>query len=153
MKISGEALGKKYEANIELFAEVVVSESGWNTKGRNIVMSISKQDKEAEVYWPRLTKDKVKNPHLKVDWARWVDQEDDGKKKAPAGGPGGPGEQDDWDPSSMNDFGMGNYGGDNSDDEDEEEAEGEVKDHVHGENCNHEEEGKADLKDLDEEAN
>jgi hypothetical protein len=47
----------------------------------------------------------------------------------------------------MNDFNMGNYGGDNSDD-DEEEAEGEV--HEHGENCKHDdEEAKADLNDLE----
>ncbi len=49
----------------------------------------------------------------------------------------------------MNDFNMGNFGGDNSDD-DEEEAEGEVPDgHVHGEDCKHDEEAKADLNDLE----
>ena len=94
MKATGVALGKKYELNLEFFGEVVVSESGWNTKGRNIVMSISKKDKEAEEHWPRITKDKIKNPHISIDWAKWVDQEDEGKKPA-AGGPGG----DDWDPS------------------------------------------------------
>lgn len=109
-------------------------------------MSISKKDKEAEEYWPRITKDKLKNPHIKVDWAKWIDQEDEGKKQAH-------GMDEDWDPEQMNNFNMGNMGGDNSDDdEDEEEAEGEVKDdHVHGENCNHED-AKADLKDLDDDA-
>lgn len=147
LHISGEALGKKYDADIELFADVVVSESGWNTKGRNIIMNISKKDKEAEEYWPRITKDKVKNPHIKVDWAKWVDEEDVGKKATP-------GMDEDWDPESMNNFNMGGMGGDNSDDdEDEEEAEGEVKDaHQHGENCNHEEDAKADLNDLEGDA-
>ncbi len=73
LKISGTSLGKTYEGEIDLFADVVVSESGWNTKGRNIIMSISKKDKEAEEYWPRLTKEKGKNIHIKVDWTKFVD--------------------------------------------------------------------------------
>lgn len=112
-------------------------------------MSISKKDKEAEEYWPRITKDKIKNPHIKIDWSKWIDQEDEGKKAAPHGG------EDEWDPEMMNNFNMGNYGGDNSDDEDEEEAEGEVKDHEHGPDCHHDEQpedAKADLKDLDDDA-
>lgn len=143
LRITGQANGKNYDGELELFDEVVVSESGWNTKGRYIILSIAKKNKEAEEYWPRLTKDKAKNNHIKIDWSKWVDQEDEGKVKK-----GGP--EDDWDPEGMNDFNMGNFGGDNSDDDDEEEAEGEVQDHVHGENCKHDEEdAKADLKDLD----
>ena len=46
-----------------LFAEVNMDESKWNTKGRNIILNIVKADKDAE-YWPRLTKDKVKNAHI-----------------------------------------------------------------------------------------
>ena len=45
---------------MELFGEVVVEESKWNTKGRNVIVSIAKKDDSAE-YWPRLTKDKAKN--------------------------------------------------------------------------------------------
>jgi len=103
---------------------------------------VSKKNKEAEEYWPRLTKDKIKYNHIKIDWAKWIDQEDEGKAKKG-------GMEEDFDPEGMNDFNMGNFGGDNSDD-DEEEAEGEVPDgHVHGENCKHDEEAKADLNDLE----
>jgi len=33
LRISGTAAGKNYDGEIQLFDEVVVSESGWNTKG------------------------------------------------------------------------------------------------------------------------
>ena len=144
--ITGKTDTKHYDGEIELFDEVVVSESGWNTKGRYIILSISKKNKEAEEYWPRLTKDKTKNNHIKIDWAKWIDQEDEGKAKKG-------GMDDDFDPEGMNNFNMGDYGGDNSDD-DEEEADGEVNDHPdhghqHHDGCKHDEEAKADLKDLE----
>lgn len=66
-------------------------------------MSIVKKDKQYE-YWPRLTKEKVKNAFLKTDFSKWVDEdEQDG---APVedpeldmgggmgGGMGGPGGMD-----------------------------------------------------------
>jgi hypothetical protein len=46
---------------MELFNGVNKSESGWNTKGRNVTFAIAKKDDDQEEYWPRLTKDKVKN--------------------------------------------------------------------------------------------
>ena len=68
---------KEYEASFDLFAEVVVSESKWNTKGRHIILNISKKDKEAEEHWPRITKEKVKNPHLAIDWDKWIDEDEE----------------------------------------------------------------------------
>lgn len=52
LRITGQANGKNYDGELELFDEVVVSESGWNTKGRYIILSIAKKNKEAEEYWP-----------------------------------------------------------------------------------------------------
>ena len=46
---------------MELYEQVVKDESKWNTKGRNIIISVSKSDKDEEEWWPRLTKDKTKN--------------------------------------------------------------------------------------------
>ena len=68
-------------------------ESKWNTKGRNVILHISKKDKEQEEWWPRLTKSKDKNQLITIDWAKWVDPDDDEDDKggAPAGG--------DFDPS------------------------------------------------------
>ena len=125
-----------------------VDVSGWNTKGRNIILNLVKTNPGE--YWPRLTKDKVKNAHIQADWAKWVDEdEEDEAKPLP----------EDWNQDNMNQFGgegMGGMGmgGDDSDDEEEEEehdhaghAHGE---HVHSENCSHGA-GNADLGDLDAE--
>ena len=127
-----------------------MDESKWNTKGRNIILNIVKQDQEAS-YWPRLTKDKIKNTHIQADWSKWVDEDEEDEAK-PLG--------EDWNQDNMNAFGgaggMGMDGGDSDDEEEEEE-------HVHGENCNHDhddhahqehaegEKKNADLGDLDKE--
>ena len=70
-------------------------------------------DKE---YWIRLTKEKTKNPHLQIDWGKWVDEDDEEVETDKGLG-------QDWDPSQMNNFNMGDYGGqggqEDSDDEDE----------------------------------
>lgn len=133
-------------------------------------MNIVKTDTDAE-HWPRLTKEKLKNQHIQIDWSKWVDEDEEDEAK-PVG--------EDWDSNNMQGFGgaggaggfpgmgeggfpgmgeggfpgMGGMGGD-SDDEEEEEEEG---GHVHGENCDHgHDEGKtadkaAGLDDLDAEA-
>ena len=44
-----------------------MEDSRWNTKGRNIILNIAKANTDAE-YWPRLTKEKVKNTHIQADW-------------------------------------------------------------------------------------
>ena len=121
---------QKYAFTLDLYQEVINEESKWNLKGRNILLNIVKKDKEAE-YWPRLMKEKVKNPHISVDWSRWIEEEDEDE----------PGMNNDlmgdFDPDQMNNFGMGGYG--DSDDEEEEEID-------------QPEEAKADLDDLDDDA-
>ena len=82
---------------MEFFAEVVKDESKFNTKGRNPIITISKKDKEAE-YWPRITKEKVKNSRITVDWNKWVDEDEEDEAPAMGG---------DFDPSMMNAFGGG----------------------------------------------
>ena len=139
-----------YAFDIVLFDEVDVEQSKWNTKGRNIILNIVKKNTEAE-HWPRLTKDKIKNQHIQIDWSKWVDEDEEDEAK-PMG--------NEWDEGNMNNFNMGGYGGGDSDDEEEEEEEGHGHghDHVHGEGCNHdhghddhshEAAQKANLDDLD----
>ena len=135
-----------YAFDIQLFDQVNVEASKWNTKGRNIILNIVKQNSEAE-HWPRLTKDKVKNAHIQIDWVKWVDEDEENEAK-PMG--------EDWDAENMNAFNMGGgYGGDSDDDEEEEEEEAK-HDHVHGEHCDHShdepQKKNADLGDLDAEA-
>jgi hypothetical protein len=147
---------------LQLFDAVKLDESKWNTKGRNIILNIIKADPTAE-YWPRLTKDKIKNAHIQADWAKWVDEDEEEEAK-PVG--------EEWNEDNMNNFNMGGMQGGDSDDEEEEEEEehghphghdhhghdhshGHSHDHghehVHSENCSHgKPAGKID--DLDEEA-
>jgi prostaglandin-E synthase len=115
-----------------LFGEVDVEGSKWNTKGRNIIFNIIKKNPDAE-YWTRLTKDKTKNPHVQIDWGKWVDEDDEEVETDK-------GLSNDWDPSNMNAFNMGGGYGDQGGDSDDEEEEEEEPGHVHGENCDHEHE-------------
>ena len=97
---SGKNLQEKvYGFEIKLFADIDVDESKWNTKGRNIIIVISKKDKEQE-YWPRLTEDKSKNAKIQIDWTKYIDEDDEGAE--PEKVPGA-----DWDPNMMNQFGGG----------------------------------------------
>ena len=45
---------------MEFFAAIDKEGSAWNTKGRNVLITLAKKDKDEE-YWTRLTKDKIKN--------------------------------------------------------------------------------------------
>lgn len=93
---------------MEFFAKIVKEESRNNTKGRNPIITLAKEDKEAE-YWPRLTKEKVKNARIQVDWNKWVDEDEEDEAPEMGG---------DFDPSAMSQFGgaggmpgMGGMGG------------------------------------------
>ena len=87
---------------MEFFAEIEKEGSAWNTKGRNILLSLSKKDKDAE-YWPRITKEKVKNSKITTDWGKWV-EEDEEEEEGNKG-------MDGFDPSMMNQFGSGGMPG------------------------------------------
>ena len=128
LKFSGKVKDTKYAIDLDLFNDVIVEDSKWNLKGRLILLNIIKKDQEAE-YWPRLTKEKMKHPHIKIDWDKWIEEEDENAEpNADMMG--------DWDPSNMQNFGMGDY--EDSDDDEEEEVQ-------------EPEEAKADLGDLDDE--
>ena len=90
-----------YGFTMEFFAGVVKEESKFNTKGRNPIITLAKADKEAE-YWPRLTKEKVKNSRLTVDWNKWVDEDEEDAAPEMGG---------DFDPSMMSQFGGGGMPG------------------------------------------
>ena len=104
---------------MEMFEPIIKSESKWNTKGRNVILNLSKKDKEKETdeWWPRLQKEKVKNQLITIDWSKWIDPDasDEDEKPAAAG-------MGDFDPNQMQDFNMGGEMGDDSDDEDGEES-------------------------------
>ena len=83
---------------MEMFEPIVKSESKWNTQGRNVILNLSKKDKEKDTdeWWPRLQKEKVKNQLITIDWAKWIDPDasDEDDKPAAAG-------MGDFDPNQM----------------------------------------------------
>ncbi|KAF8887773.1 HSP20-like chaperone [Infundibulicybe gibba] len=88
---------KEFEFELEFFAEVVPELSTKKLTTRSFNLTLRKKEKKTE-YWPRLTKEKVKNAFLKTDFSKWVDEdEQDGAEKDveedmdPMGGMGGMG--------------------------------------------------------------
>ena len=67
---------KKYEVEAVLFAKIDKDASTFNVLQSNIVMKLTKEDKEAE-FWPRLLSDKLKEKtNVKVDWDKYVDEDE-----------------------------------------------------------------------------
>ena len=127
LKFSATANSDKYEFDLVVFEPIVQAESAWNTKGRNILINLAKKDGTQEEWWPRITKEKIRNESITIDWARWCDPDEEEEKHADAGG--------DFDPAQyqnmMGGGGMGGPGmedpyvegqGDESDDEEGVEA-------------------------------
>jgi len=82
---------------MEFFAEIDKAECKFNANGRNPIITLAKKDTDAE-YWNRLTKEKVKNSRLTVDWNKWVDEDEEADAPEVGG---------DFDPSAMSQFGGG----------------------------------------------
>jgi len=99
---SAQSAGSKYGFKLALFEKVVKDESKWNTKGRNVILNISKADKDQEEWWPRLTKEKTKYHQITIDFDKWVDADDEPAEEEKGG-------MGDFDPSGMQ--GMGGAGG------------------------------------------
>ena len=80
---------------MDFFTDIEREGSAWNTKGKNILLTLSKKDKDAE-HWPRITKEKIKNSLIKVDWDRWVEEDEEDEEGSKG--------MDNFDPSKMNQF-------------------------------------------------
>ncbi|KAF7306486.1 CS domain-containing protein [Mycena indigotica] len=66
---------KEYAFELDLFAEVVPEKSGKRLTTRSFALVLRKKEQQAE-YWPRLTKEKVKNAYIKTDFSKWVDEDE-----------------------------------------------------------------------------
>ncbi|EAU92963.1 wos2 [Coprinopsis cinerea okayama7 len=88
---------KEYGFDIDLFEEVDPEASKNNLTTRSLVAVIRKKELKEE-YWPRLTKEKVRNAFIKTDFDKWVDEDEQD---------GGAPDLDDM----GDDFGMGGMGG------------------------------------------
>ena len=62
LSFSCVSAGQPYSMELVVFEAIVKEESAWNLKGRNVLINLSKKDKtQTDEWWPRITKDKVKN--------------------------------------------------------------------------------------------
>ncbi|WOK93011.1 hypothetical protein Cni_G01703 [Canna indica] len=102
-----------YELKLELYDKVNKEESKINIGVRSIFCVVEKAEK---VWWKKLLRGDGKAPHyLKVDWDKWVDEDDDGGNE-------------NLDLGGMDFSNFGNMGADGMDDEfddsdDEDQAE------------------------------
>lgn len=116
LTFTGVAEGKTYSIDLELFGEVVKSESKWTLDTRNIFLDIKKKTKGP--YWNYLNKDKKKHNFIHVDWNRFIDEDEEDEKPEMGGFPGMGGMGNNF----MDMGGMGDMGdmGDMPDEDDEE---------------------------------
>ncbi|KAJ7748498.1 HSP20-like chaperone [Mycena maculata] len=66
---------KDYAFNLEFFAEIVPEKSSKRLTTRSLYLILRKKEQQAE-FWPRLTKEKVKNAYIKTDFSKWVDEDE-----------------------------------------------------------------------------
>jgi prostaglandin-E synthase len=87
-KGTGGTDNKEYELNLELFEDIDPDKSTHVNKGRVIEFELKKSK---DSFWPRLTKTSEKKHWLKVDFARWKDEDDSEDEASAEGGPPGGG--------------------------------------------------------------
>ena len=99
-----------YKLDLNLFDEVVVETSKWKVTDFSVKFSISKKN-ESAAFWPRVTKEKVKQNNITVDWTNWIDEDEADEKKL------------DYDPDSFDDL-----PDEDSDDEENDADQGDLND-------------------------
>ncbi|KAJ3674790.1 hypothetical protein LUZ60_005406 [Juncus effusus] len=66
--------GEAFSFSLELFDSIQSEGLKMKTGLRNIICSVQKEKKE---WWKRLLKSEAKHPYIKVDWNKWVDEDDE----------------------------------------------------------------------------
>lgn len=72
----GETKDKHYEVTLDLYKQVDTNESKFNVNDYMVQVVLIKHNKEEE-FWPRLSKDDKKNNFIKVDWNKYVDEDEE----------------------------------------------------------------------------
>uniref|UniRef100_A0A061RCP2 Hsp20-like chaperone n=1 Tax=Tetraselmis sp. GSL018 TaxID=582737 RepID=A0A061RCP2_9CHLO len=90
--------GKDFELSLNLHKAINVDESKIAVRPRKIEIVAMKSVKE-DNWWPFLTKEKTRDPHIKVDWNKWVDEDEEDEADKDGG----------FDLSAMQNF--ANFGG------------------------------------------
>ncbi|GBF94029.1 hypothetical protein Rsub_07297 [Raphidocelis subcapitata] len=101
--------GTSYSLDLQLYGAVDKDKSKFNTMPRNIVMVLEKTEAGS---WPRLTKESAKgDKHIKVDWDKWVDSDEEAAEDFDMSGMGGFGGGMGGMPGMEGMGGMGGMGG------------------------------------------
>jgi cytosolic prostaglandin-E synthase len=83
LHFKGVSEGKEYAVNVEFFKAVDSSGSTYKVLPRSVQMFLKKKtdklsDDKDEEFWPRLLLDKAKEKNqVKIDWDRYVDQDEE----------------------------------------------------------------------------
>lgn len=78
LTFTGKSGGKDYSVSIEFFKTVDGKDSTYKVHPRNIQLHIIKGAEDQDEFWPRLLKDKaLEKNQVKVDWDRYVDEDEE----------------------------------------------------------------------------
>ncbi|KAJ7139557.1 HSP20-like chaperone [Mycena epipterygia] len=66
---------KSYAFDLDFFSEIIPEKSSKKLTTRSLYLVLRKKEQQAE-FWPRLTKEKVKNAYIKTDFSKWVDEDE-----------------------------------------------------------------------------
>ncbi|PPQ69876.1 hypothetical protein CVT24_003211 [Panaeolus cyanescens] len=67
--------GNEYAFDLDFFSEIDVENSTSKLNDRSFSATLRKKEKKVE-YWPRLTKEKVRNAWIRIDYERWKDEDE-----------------------------------------------------------------------------
>ena len=81
MKYQGTDGNINYSFDIELYDEIDKENSKYTLDSRNIFLKLQK--KKEGPYWPRLTSEKIKYHWIEIDWAYFVDEDEEEEAKEP----------------------------------------------------------------------
>ena len=78
LSFNGKSEKKAYELNIVFFKPVDAEGSTYKVLPRSVQMHVMKKEKDGVEFWPRLLQDKaLEKNQVKVDWDRYVDEDEE----------------------------------------------------------------------------
>jgi len=102
----GGADQKMYELKMKFLKEIDPEKTKYVVRPRDVQFALEKADDDG--YWDRLLADKTKQHWLKIDFAKWKDEDDSDNEGGEGGGGGGGGQGGDLEEMMKN---MGGLGG------------------------------------------
>lgn len=81
IKFESDTVDKKhFKLDFQLFNEIDVEKSVVSAKARLVDITLKKKEDDTS-FWPRLTKEKQVNHWLKVDFDKWIDEDEEENEK------------------------------------------------------------------------